>query len=371
MSAAFELEDYATRVRAATEAKTPLRIRGGGSKDFYGGPLNGEILDMRLCAGIVAYEPTELVITARCGTPLAEIEAALAERGQRLAFEPPHFTLPSPPRGGAGGREEATLGGCVAAGLSGPGRASAGSVRDFVLGVKLLNGRGEVLNFGGQVMKNVAGYDVSRLLAGSLGTLGVMLEISLKVLPRPVAEVTLRLEGPQSKAIELMNRLAGRPLPISATCWCDDLLTLRLSGARAAVAAACQQLGGELVEATAAAKFWRDLREQQSAFFAGEQPLWRLSLPSVTPALALPGVQLLEWGGSLRWLKSGADPAGIRDATGKAGGHATLFRASPELKLNAGVFQPLQPALLALHRRLKQSFDPQGIFNPGRMYSEF
>ncbi|MCX7173956.1 MAG: glycolate oxidase subunit GlcE [Proteobacteria bacterium] len=346
-------------------------MRGGGSKDFYGGPLTGEILDMRPCAGIVAYDPTELVITARCGTPLAEIEAVLAERGQRLAFEPPHFALPSPPRGGAGGGGEATLGGCVAAGLSGPGRASAGAVRDFVLGVKLLNGRGEVLNFGGQVMKNVAGYDVSRLMAGSLGTLGVLLEISLKVLPRPVAEATLRLEGPQAKAIELMNRLAGKPLPISATCWCDDLLTLRLSGARAAVVAACQQLGGELLAAAEASAFWRELREQQSAFFSGDPILWRLSLPSVTPALDLPGEQLIEWGGSLRWLKSHGDVGSIREAAAQAGGHATLFRASPELKLSSGVFHPLPLALMALHRRLKLSFDPQGIFNPGRMYPEF
>ena len=370
MSGIFD--DYAERVRAAAESRSPLRIRGGGSKDFYGGPLNGDILDMRLCAGIVAYEPTELVITARGGTPLGEIEAALAARGQRLAFEPPHFSSPAPTVGdGQGERGKATLGGCVASGLSGPGRASAGSVRDFVLGVKLLNGRGEVLNFGGQVMKNVAGYDVSRLMAGSLGTLGVLLEVSLKVLPRPVAEATLRFEAPQEKAIELMNRWAGKPVPITATCWRDDLLTLRLAGARAAVTAARQQLGGEQIDATEGADFWRELREQQNQFFAGETALWRLSLPSVTPALALPGEQLIEWGGSLRWLKSGADPAGIRDTAARAGGHATLFRGSPEMKLGAGVFQPLPPALLALHRRLKQSFDPQGIFNPGRMYPDY
>lgn len=355
MNSAFEV--YGARVRAAAASRTPLRIRGGGSKDFLGGPLSGDLLDMRQCTGIVAYEPTELVITARGGTPLAEIETALAERGQRLAFEPPHFG-------------EATLGGCVAAGLSGPGRAGAGAVRDFVLGVKLLDGRGEVLNFGGQVMKNVAGYDVSRFVAGSLGTLGVLLEVSMKVLPRPVAETTLRIEAPQDKAIELMNRWAGKPLPITATCWVDELLTVRLSGARAAVTAASEQLGGEPLEAGAARQFWLQLREQQDAFFADDQPLWRLSLPSVTPRLDLPGEQLIEWGGSLRWLKSGADPSGVRDSVAKLGGHATLFRGSDELKRSAGVFQPLSAGLLALHRRLKQNFDPVGIFNPGRMYPD-
>ena len=364
MSGMFD--SYATQVRDAAAARSPLRIRGGGSKDFYGGPLAGEILDLRSCAGIVAYEPSELVITARGGTPLAEIEAVVAERGQRLAFEPPHFAAAT-----SVATSVATIGGCVAAGLSGPGRVSAGAVRDFVLGVKLLNGRAEVLNFGGQVMKNVAGYDISRLVAGSLGTLGVLLEVSLKVLPQPVAEATLRLEAPQEKALELMNRWAGQPLPISATCWYDDLLTLRLSGARAAVSAARQRLGGELVAAAEAADFWRELREQQSQFFAGDAPLWRLSLPSVTPRLDLAGEQLIEWSGSLRWLKTGADPSSIRATAVQTGGHATLFRGGAELKLAAGVFQPLPPALLALHRRLKLSFDPQGIFNPGRMYPEF
>lgn len=276
--------EFAERVRHAAALKTPLRLKGGGSKDFYGGPLAGEILDTRAYAGIVSYDPTELVVTARAGTPLAELETVLAGQGQMLAFEPPHF--------GAA----ATIGGAIATGLSGPRRATAGSARDFVLGVKLLDGQGQVLNFGGQVMKNVAGYDVSRLLTGSLGTLGLLLEVSLKVLPRPAAEVTLRLEAPQGKALELMNSWGGRPLPISATSWEDDLLTLRLSGARAAVAAAREQLGGEAV--AEASSFWHELREQRAAFFTTDLPLWRLSLPSVTPPLALPGAQLLEWGGS-------------------------------------------------------------------------
>jgi len=349
---------FVEAIRAASSDR-PLCIRGGGSKDFYGNPPRGEILDTRSHAGIVAYEPTELVITARCGTPLAEIETALAGQGQMLAFEPPHFS------------ESATLGGCVASGLSGPRRAAVGAVRDFVLGVKMVDGNGSVLTFGGQVMKNVAGYDAARLMTGALGTLGLLLEVSLKVLPRPVAEASVRLEAPQEKAIELLNGWAGKPLPITASCWCDDLLTLRLAGAGAAVTAARRQLGGEPLEATAADDFWRGLREQQGDFFSGDSALWRLSLPSVTRVLELAGEQLIEWGGSLRWLKSGSDPAAVRNAAAQAGGHATLFRCGAELKHAVGAFQPLAPALLTLHRRLKQSFDPRGIFNPGRMYREF
>ncbi|HUW39245.1 MAG TPA: glycolate oxidase subunit GlcE [Rhodocyclaceae bacterium] len=347
---------FAEQVRGAAAAKRPLRIRGSGSKDFYGGPLEGEVLDTRRHTGIVGYDPTELVITARCGTPLTEIEAALAGAGQMLAFEPPHFG------------DGATLGGAIATGLSGPRRVAAGSARDFVLGVKMMNGRAEVLNFGGQVMKNVAGYDVSRLMAGAMGCLGLLLEVSLKVLPLPATETTLRLEAPQGRALELLNGWAGRPLPISASCWEDDALMLRLSGANAAVAAARRQIGGERVADGAA--FWRALREQQAAFFADELPLWRLSLPSVAAQLDLPGAQLLEWGGSLRWLKSGATPERIRAAATRAGGHATLFRGGEEDRAD-GAFQTLPSPLLALNRQLKRVFDPAGIFNPGRMIREF
>ena len=354
------IAEFARRIRHAAATKTPLRLSGGGSKDFYGGPLFGEILDTGCYAGIVSYDATELVITARCGTPLKQIEAALAAEGQMLAFEPPHF--------GPG----ATLGGAIAAGFSGPRRATAGSVRDFVLGVKLMDGRGEVMNFGGQVMKNVAGFDVSRLMVGALGTLGLLLEVSLKVLPRPAAEATLRLEAPQGKALDLMNGWAGRPLPISATCWeaRDDgeILTLRLSGADAAVAAARGLIGGESVADAPA--FWCELREQQAAFFAAEMPLWRLSLPSVAPPLDLPGAQLIEWGGSQRWLASGAPAEHIRAAVTQAGGHATLFRSSIEAR-GASAFQELPAPLMALQKKLKQAFDPAGILNPGRMVREF
>ena len=342
-------------VEAAAKG-TAIRIRGGGTKDFYGNSLEGEVLDTRGHAGIVDYEPTELVITARCGTPLLEVQKILLEKNQILPFEPPHF--------GAG----ATLGGCVAAGLSGPRRASAGSVRDYVLGATIVDGRGSVLVFGGRVMKNVAGYDVSRLLAGSLGTLGLILEVSLKVLPRPAAELTLVLELPQAKALENMNRWAGLPLPISASAWRDGQLSLRLSGAESAIRAAAEKLAGETVDVAQAAQFWEALREHSAPFFQGDAPLWRLSLPSHAPVLDLAGEQLLEWGGALRWLRSGVDAGTVRSAAARAGGHATLFRATEK---PAGAFAPLAKEAARLHRGLKQSFDPAGILNPRRMYPEF
>jgi len=370
-------EEFADAIRAAAADQRVLRIRGGGSKDFYGNALRGDILDTRGHAGIVAYEPSELVLTARCGTPLAEIEATLAAQGQMLAFEPPHFSHPSPQGRGAGGEgpqivangdgpaaSTATLGGAVAAGLSGPRRAAAGAVRDFVLGVKLMDGAGCVLTFGGQVMKNVAGYDVSRLLAGSLGTLGLILEASLKVLPRPAAEATLRFEMPQAQALAAMNNWAGRPLPLSASAWSDDTLSLRLGGARAAVAAAREQLGGEAVAEEEAARFWTALRDQRLDFFAGAAPLWRLALPSTASPPELPGAMLIEWGGSQRWLRGDLDAVHIRSVAAALGGHATLFRGGDK---SGGVFQPLPPALAALNRQVRLALDAEGVFDSGRL----
>jgi glycolate oxidase FAD binding subunit len=350
------LGELRERIRDAAAGKMPLRLRGGGTKDFYGGALAGEVLDTRGHAGIVSYEPTELVVTARCGTPLAQLEAALAEHGQMLAFEPPHF--------GAA----ATLGGCVAAGLSGPRRAAAGAVRDFVLGARLLDGGARELAFGGRVMKNVAGYDVSRLLAGSLGVLGVILEVSLKVLPRPAAERTLRLQMPQDEALEALNRWAGEPLPLSASAWRGGVLTVRLSGAPSALQAAARRIGGEPLDAPQAERFWTGVREHADPFFAAAAPLWRLSVPSHAPRIELAGEQLIEWGGALRWLRTPADAAAVRSAAAQAGGHATLFRGGDR---GAGAFAPLAPALLKLHRSLKAAFDPAGIFNRGRLHPEF
>lgn len=351
----MDVETFAARIRAARHDR-PLAIRGGGSKDFYGGPRVGEVLDTRAYTGIVNFEPTELVVTARAGTPLAEIEAALAERGQFLPFEPPSF----------GG--QATIGGVVAAGLSGPRRAAVGAARDFVLGVKLMDGEARVLTFGGQVMKNVAGYDVSRLMAGSLGTLGLILEVSLKVLPRPVAERTLRFALPAAEALAKVCGWAARPLSLSASCWQDDVLTVRLSGAQAAVEAAQRTLGGDLVPDAQADAFWDDLREQRGEFFAGDAPLWRLSLPPTGAPVDLPGPQLVEWYGGQRWLRGDLPVAQVRAAAAAAGGHATLFRHGDK---SVGVFTPLPAPLLELQRRVKAAFDPRGIFNPGRLYPGF
>ena len=340
-------------IRAAAANETPLRIRGSGSKDFYGGPLRGDVINVNAYHGILDYEPPELVLTARAGTPLAEIESTLRERGQMLAFEPPYF--------GPG----ATLGGCVAAGLSGPRRAYTGAARDFVLGIRMLDGQGNDLHFGGQVMKNVAGFDLSRLLTGSLGTLGVILEVSLKVLPLPVAESTLRFSKTAADAIAAINTWAGQPLPLSATAWTDGNLRVRLSGAKAAVEAAVTKLGGERVEPEQAAHFWQGIREHTDPFFRTTLPLWRLSIKSTTPALALPGAQMIEWGGALRWLATAAGAETVRAAAKSGGGHATLFRGGDK---STGAFQPLPAAMLAIHRNLKHTFDPAGILNPGRMY---
>jgi glycolate oxidase FAD binding subunit len=367
-------------IREAAAQKRPLCIRGGGTKDFYGGAIRGDKLNTGDCRGIVSYEPTELVITARGGTPLAEVEAALREKGQMLPFEPPHFgEIPSPPPPLPSGEGNivpperkgrmATLGGCVAAGLSGPRRPYAGAVRDFVLGVRILDGKGEDLRFGGQVMKNVAGYDVSRLMAGSLGTLGLLLEVSLKVLPRPAVEATLHLKCREAEAIARMNEWAGRPLPITATTWSGGDLGVRLSGSHPGVAAAVTKLGGTLLDALQAERFWTAIREHTDPFFAAGGTLWRLSVKPTTPPLGLPGAQLIEWGGALRWLRTDkdADPKAIRDAAARAGGHATMFRSGDRTD---GVFQPLAPALMKLHRNLKRAFDPAGIFNPGRLYPD-
>jgi len=353
------LQTIVERVRAAAADRTPLRIRGGGSKDFYGQSLQGEVLDTRPLAGIVSYEPSELVITVRCGTPLADVEAVLAERGQYLPFEPPHFA-----QGGA----QATVGGMVAAGLSGPARASVGAVRDYVLGAQLLNGRGELLTFGGQVMKNVAGYDVSRLLAGSLGTLGLIVEVSLKVLPRAVAEATLVFEMDEAQALRQLNAWGAQPLPLNASCWHQGALMVRLRGAAAAIAAARKTMGGQLMDEGAATLLWHALREQTASFFqlAEDEALMRLSVPDTAAPLNL-GPTLIEWHGAQRWIKlplAAAQPAVPEGLSG----HATLFRGGDKA---VGVFTPLPAPLDRITRELKKQFDPAGIFNRGRIYPDF
>ena len=365
------LARFRDAIGQAADSRTPLTLRGGGTKDFYGraSAPNGTVLDTREWSGIVDYDCAELVITARSGTPLVEIEAALAEHKQMLAFEPPHF---------AADGKQATLGGAFASGLSGPRRQSVGALRDFVLGAVVMDGRGDMLNFGGQVMKNVAGYDVSRLMAGALGTLGLIVQVSLKVLPMPFCDATLRFAMAQAEAIDTLNRWGGQPLPIAASTWIDGALWVRLSGADAAVRAAITKLGGERVDDAQAATLWRDLREQSHAFFAravqGSLPLWRVALPPATPPLtfghASADEQLVEWGGGQRWwIDTASTPADtVRDAARKAGGHATLFRNGDRV---SDIFTPVAAPLMAVHKRLKESFDPHGIFNPGRLYADF
>jgi glycolate oxidase FAD binding subunit len=383
-------DTLAERIREAAKTGTRLRVRGGGSKDFYGEPLIGEPLDVSPFRGVVSYEPSELVVTVRAGTPLAELEVLLASQGQCLPFEPPHFG------------PDATVGGMVASGLSGPARASVGGVRDYMLGVKIINGQGEVLIFGGQVMKNVAGYDVSRLMAGSLGTLGVLLEVSLKVLPVAPAEATLMCAGvSQQQALDLLNAWGAQPLPLNASCWVHDTtaqpprdtLFVRLRGAVAAVDAACPRmsadvtaLGGEVLrmDPAQASADWNACREQTLPFFAAPPAamaavspdlcLWRLSVAQTTPALALPAVAsspLVEWHGGLRWVWAPAHAAALlRNAAQKAGGHATLFRASAA-RANAdkevGVFTPLNAVQQRIQRELQKNFDPAGVFNTFRL----
>ena len=379
-------EPLSARIRAAADDGTPLAITGGGTKDFLGRITQAERFDVSAHRGIVTYEPTELVLSARGGTPLAEVRAALAEKGQTLAFEPPAFG------------EAATIGGAVAAGLSGPTRPYAGAARDFVLGTRVLNGRGEALRFGGEVMKNVAGYDVSRLMTGAFGTLGVLLEVSLKVLPRPARVRTLAFEASAEEAIARCNAWAAKPLPITGTCHHDGSLYVRLAGTAGGVAAAADALGGEPIdggtvgggtidggtlggqiidgetddggtrdgEGLDGGSFWTALREQILPFFTRDgPPLWRVSAPPGAAALGIGGDCLIDWGGAQRWLRTDAPAAEVRAAAERAGGHATLFRGGDR---TGAVFHPPAPAVLKLHERIKAAFDPAGILNPGRMY---
>ncbi|MBP6020787.1 MAG: glycolate oxidase subunit GlcE [Burkholderiaceae bacterium] len=364
----FILNELIQQVMTARATLKPVLIRGGGTKDFYGEPSGSgqaadtAILDMSAYTGIVNYQPSELVITARAGSLLSDIEATLTQQQQMLAFEPPRL--------GA----TATLGGCIASGLSGPRRMAVGGLRDFVLGARLLDSTGSVLNFGGEVMKNVAGYDVSRLLAGSMGIFGPLLEVSLKVVPRPEREITLTLEMSESQALDALNEWRGLPLPISASVWSRDdqtdlgVLHLRLSGSEAAIVQGRAHIGGQEIQPQMGDAFWTSLRDQTHSFFQ-QRPLWRVAVPPTTPALNM-GNSLIEWNGGLRWLAQQSDPLALREQVAALGGHATLYRYQHKLD-DLPVFHPLHPGLQTIHWRLKQEFDPMGIFNPRRLFRDF
>jgi glycolate oxidase FAD binding subunit len=387
------------RIKAASASGTSLRIRGGGTKDFYGQSLQGEILGTTGLTGISSYEPSELVVTVKAGTPLAELEAVLAEKNQCLPFEPPHFekiwgTASEPieilPKFA---RTQSTVGGMVAAGLSGPSRASSGGVKDFILGVNMVNGKGEELRFGGTVMKNVAGYDVSRLMAGSMGTLGLLTEISIKVLPIAPAEATLKFECTQTDALNRLNAWGAQPLPLNASCWIREAgagqgtgqgagsLYVRLRGAVAAVDAAIKKMGGTLQNAASGnptvASDWQSLRNQNMDFFKllGDECLWRMSVPDTAPDLHL-GDTLVEWHGAQRWVKLPySDASIIRSKVNAIGGIAILFEASQAINTparyeNKVVFNLLKPPLDRINRDLKRQFDPAGVFNLGRMFAD-
>ena len=346
-------EALAEQVRRAAGARRPLRIVGGDTKAFYGRGAGGEPLSLAGHRGVVGYDPNELVITARAGTLLSEIEAALGAHGQRLAFEPPRFGAAS------------TLGGVVAAGLSGPRRPFAGAVRDCVLGATILDGAGRRLRFGGQVFKNVAGFDLFRLQAGALGCLGVILEVSLRVTPAPRRELGLTLEMPSERARAWLTEQLRRAGPLSGAFHDGARLHLRLSGGEAGVAAAARELGGE-AEALA---FWDQVRDHAHPALAGEAPLWRVVLAQTAPLPALGDVIAWDWAGAQVWLRCDAPADRIWQAAAAAGGHATLFSGPPvDAPGDEEVFQPLAPAMLALHQRLKLALDPAGVLNPGRMY---
>jgi glycolate oxidase FAD binding subunit len=346
---AAQLDEMRATIVQANESRSRLKIVGGGSKEFYGRRISGTTLKTSAYRGIIDYEPSELVMTARAGTRLSDIEKTLGEANQMLAFEPPQFS------------NDSTIGGVVVAGLSGPRRPFAGAVRDAVLGVKMMPSNGESLSFGGQVMKNVAGYDVARLMTGSMGTLGVLLEVSLRVAPCPSTQSTLAWETAGADAHQRMLELARRPLPITAMAYDGTHFRVRLAGHPSAVHDAQHELAADAIESN---EFWTALNNQRLPFFQSELPLWRLSVAPGS-ALDLPGGWLWDWGGACRWLLSDQAPETIRASVRELGGHATLFR-------NGDIdspFMPLPAVNLALHRQVKNAFDPHGIFNYGRMYA--
>jgi len=353
MSSTIAQQDDSARlldqVRSAIERGQGLRIRGGNSKAFLGRPVEAEELDTRSHSGVVHYDPTELVVTVRSGTRVSDLNALLAAEGQNLPPEAPDFD----------GR--ATVGGMVASALAGPRRPWAGSVRDFVLGTRVITGQGRHLRFGGEVMKNVAGYDFSRLLAGSHGCLGLITEVSLKVLPLPRRACSLALDVDAATAMDMLTQWRRDDLPVSGAFHWKQRLHVRLEGGEATVDAARARLGGDEIDSG----IWTELRERKLAFFDTSLPLWRLSVPWQTRLEPLPGEVLLDWAGAQRWLASDAPPQSIRAIAASLGGHAACYTPG----IDDTPFQLLPEALMRFHRRLKAQVDPHGIFNHGRMYA--
>jgi glycolate oxidase FAD binding subunit len=342
-------------VQKAYEQNTPLNIVGGGSKAFFGREAAGKAVCVTGYQGIVEHDPAELVVTVRSGTLISDLEKALAEHNQCLPFEPPRFSA------------TATVGGMVAAGLSGPRRPWAGSVRDFVLGVVMVNGLGEVLRFGGRVMKNVAGYDASRLMVGAMGSFGILTEVSFKVLPTAPVHNTRVFEFSESAAIDYATTLGQSPLPVSGCCHVDGKLYVRLSGSEQGVSSAVSLLaGGALPDE---AEFWDSVRDQGHDFFQqSEAPLWRVSLPASSASLDSTRHAFVEWGGAERWYRGDAESmARIVEQVDKLSGHVSLFRGGER---HGEVNAPLAKGVFALHQRLKHAFDPRGVLNPGRLYKD-
>ncbi len=346
--------EFTDRIKQANDNGEGLSIVGGGSKEFMGHPSSGEEVNLSEYSGILSYEPSELVITARAGTSLTELQSCLSESGQILAFEPPSYN------------QHSTIGGAVASGISGSRRPYTGSVRDYVLGIRCLNGCGELLSFGGQVIKNVAGYDVSRLMTGAYGTLGVLLDISLKVIPQPEFETAFTIPMELETALQKMHVWVAEAIPISAAAYDQGCLKIRLSGKESTVSAASDKLSfasSDQIELN----YWSQLDNHQLDFFTDlEQTLWRLSVPSNTVPLKISGEWLIDWGGAQRWLKSRQSAKKIRTMVEEHGGHATLIRGG---KRDIERFHPLNPQLKQLHQRIKNAFDPNKVLNSGRMYS--
>jgi glycolate oxidase FAD binding subunit len=344
--------EIASTIQEALDEKKALQICAGNTKQFYGRSINGTSISLAQHTGIIEYEPSELYVTARSGTPLSEIEKAVTDQNQILPCEPPHF-------GGS-----ATLGGSIACGLAGPRRVSAGHVRDCVLGIEIVNGKGELLRFGGKVMKNVAGYDVSRLMCGALGTLGIIMTVSLRLLPKPESEQTIALSVDFETAVNKLNHWANTPIPITASFYDGKELFIRLSSSTTAVKACTKSIGGEITDT--GHLLWNSIKEHEHSFFTTQNPLWRISVPPNTQKLNLPGEHVMEWNGALRWYSSDADEQTIRIEAERVGGHATLFKGD----ITHQVFHPLPKTSMKVHKKLKQVFDPAGILNPGKMFAE-